>query len=134
MTDKTFECTIITPYGPVYSDRVEFASIPAHDGELGILVNRAPLVCKLGAGRLRVVSAAGTRSWFVDGGFAHVRDNRVIVLTQEAVRSEQLDVADAWTRLEHARQAAAVDEVSARRKAQLETSARARLRVAQSPG
>ena len=132
MADKTFECTIITPHGPIYTGRVESASIPAHDGEVGILQHRAPLVCKLGAGQLRFRSEAGLESWFIDGGFAHVRDDRLLVLTQEALRPEQINIADAWARLEHARQMIAVDEVSTRRRTQLETSARARLRVAHS--
>ena len=54
MAEQTFQCRVITPEAQVYDGQVEAVVIPAHDGEIGILFNRAPLLCKLGPGRMRV--------------------------------------------------------------------------------
>lgn len=130
MADKTFQCSVIAPEAQVFDGRVESVVIPAHDGEIGILVNRAPLVCKLGAGRLRVRMAGEHREWFVDGGFAQVVDDQVIVLTQRALRPEEVSATEAHGRLEEALKMPGHDDVAARRKARAVASARAEIRMA----
>ena len=59
---SSFQTSVITPEGTVFEGPAEFVAIPAIDGELGILHNRAPLLAKLGAGRLRVESGATSRN------------------------------------------------------------------------
>lgn len=81
---------VITPERQVLERRVLAVVLPAHDGELGVLYDRAPLVCELGIGQLRYTDAAGRARLFIDGGFAQVLDNRVIVLTPRAVPVEQI--------------------------------------------
>ena len=130
MATDSLQCSVITPEGEVYDGKVDAVTIPAHDGEIGILFHRAPLLCKLGAGRLRVRTGAEETSWFVDAGFCQVLDNKVTVLTQTALNPAELDRAEANRLLDDAREIKATDDVSTRRKAQLETSARARLRMA----
>jgi len=130
MPDETFQCTVITPEARVYDGQVEFVVIPAHDGEIGILHNRGALLCKLGPGRMRVRSEGGEESWFVDGGFAQVLDNQVTVLTQRALRPDQIDRSQAQSLLAEARRIRVVDDVSDHRQAQLEARARAQLRMA----
>ncbi len=70
-----------------------FVSFPAHDGEMGALVNRGPLVCKLGIGALRVESPEGKHTLFVDGGFAQIADNHLTILTEQAKKKDEIDVA-----------------------------------------
>ncbi len=70
-----------------------FVAFPAHDGEVGVLPNRAPLVCKMGIGALRVQASGTTHVLFVDGGFAQMLNNRLTVLTEQARRVEELDAA-----------------------------------------
>jgi F-type H+-transporting ATPase subunit epsilon len=130
MATTSLQCSVITPESQVYDGQVESVVMPAHDGEIGILHDRAPLVCKLGAGRLRVKAGEVQESWFIDGGFAQVLDNRVTVLTQQAIRPEQINRAEAEAMLARARQMPAGDDVAFRRKSQAEASARARLRIA----
>jgi F-type H+-transporting ATPase subunit epsilon len=128
----TLRCSVITPEAQVYEGSAEFVVLPAHDGEIGILPDRAPLLCKLGAGRLRLRAPGGVEeSWFIDGGFAQVLENRVVVLTQKAVDPGQIDRARAQAQLAEARAMRADDEVAARRKVAAEASARAQLRIAQ---
>jgi len=92
---KTFHCQLITPEAAmvdVHADQVVFT---AHDGEVGILLNRAPLLCKLGVGELRVTTEQGTQRFYVDGGFAHVIGNEVTILTERALAAEDIDSAEA---------------------------------------
>jgi len=129
MADKSFTCSVITPEKQVYDGEVDSVVIPAHDGEIGILYNRSPLVCKLGAGSMRLGKAGVPEIWFIDGGFAQVIENRVIVLTQKAIRRTDLDPRHAEQLLAEARAMKVTDEVSARNKAKAEDSARAQLRL-----
>ena len=97
---------------------------------VGILHNRAPLVCKLGAGRMRVRHDDREDAWFIDAGFCQVLDNRVTVLTQLALKPDQIDRTEAQAMLNDARRMPVTDDVSARRKDRTLASARARLRMA----
>lgn len=124
-------CSVITPESQIFDGAADFVVIPAHDGEIGILPNRAPLLARLGAGQMRLqATGGGEESWFIDGGFAQVLNNRVIVLTQKAIRPEKLSRAKAAEQLDAARSMPGGDDVAARRKAALEASARAQLRLA----
>lgn len=129
MADKSFQCCIVTPDKQVYDDKVDAVTIPAHDGELGILFNRAPLVCRLGTGALRVRKGKDERIWFVDSGFAHVLANSVVVLAEQVLGSDQIDRRQAEGLLNQARSMKVTDEISARRKAHAEAVARAQLRM-----
>jgi len=91
-----FQCVIVTPEQQALDESVTQAILPAHDGLLGILTDRAPLLVKLGAGPLRIDLAGGQkREFFVEGGVAEMKDNRLTVLTNEAIPSDQIDAATA---------------------------------------
>jgi F-type H+-transporting ATPase subunit epsilon len=68
-------------------------AFPAHDGEVGILRDRAPLLFRMGIGELRVESPEGNHVLFVAGGFAQMVDNRLTLLTEQAKRLEEIDPA-----------------------------------------
>ena len=87
----TFHCSVITPERAVLEADATFVAFPAHDGEVGILPGRAPLLFKLGIGVLRVESGTGEEQLFVDGGFAQMVDNRLTLLTEQAKRAEDID-------------------------------------------
>ena len=129
MATRTLECSVITPEGRVFEGHVDSVVIPAHDGEIGILPDRAPLLCRLGAGRLRVSGQSKEQSWFIAAGFAQVLENQVTVLTQQAIDPDQIDRAQAEAQLAEARKMKVTDPVSDRRKARAEASARAQLRM-----
>ncbi|MFQ5495843.1 MAG: F0F1 ATP synthase subunit epsilon [Phycisphaerae bacterium] len=78
-------CSVITPEEQVLETTATSVVIPAHDGLIGILRNRAPLLCELGQGTLRIdTTGEGRREVSISGGFAQVLDNEVIVLTEKA--------------------------------------------------
>ena len=91
----TFHCSVITPERAVLECETRFVAFPAHDGEVGVLPNRAPLVFKMGIGALRVQAGDTTQVLFVDGGFAQMLNNRLTILTEQARRVEELDASSA---------------------------------------
>jgi F-type H+-transporting ATPase subunit epsilon len=82
---KGIRCTVITPERQVLDETADAVVIPAHDGEVGILLNRAALMCQLGLGQFRYQKGGQIQRVFIDGGFAQVVDNDVTVLTSSAI-------------------------------------------------
>lgn len=129
-TSKTLQCVIVTPERAVLDEAVDFVALPMFDGELGVLPGRAPLIGRLGYGELRTRRGQETKRFFVDGGFAQVRDNVVTVLTPRALKAEEISVAAAEQALQAAHNiTGSGDAQAAREKAQ--ARARAQLRIAQ---
>jgi F-type H+-transporting ATPase subunit epsilon len=91
-----FHCVIVTPEQQVLDDACRQAILPAHDGLVGILTGRAPLLAKLGQGPLRVDLASGqTQNFYVEGGVAQMKDNRLTILTNEATPASEIDAETA---------------------------------------
>jgi F-type H+-transporting ATPase subunit epsilon len=126
---------VVTPERAVLDERADFVALPLYDGELGVLPRRAPLVGRLGYGELRIRRGSHVQRFFVDGGFAQVRANVVTVLTQRAIKAEDIDPTAASRALEAAPPATTPEAQQAHQKAK--ERARAQLRLArrtQSPG
>jgi len=88
-------CSVITPERAVLECEAGFVAFPAHDGEVGVLPGRAPLVCKMGIGTLRVETGDATHLFAVDGGFARMLNNRLTILTEQCRRAEELGAGGA---------------------------------------
>lgn len=105
-------CAIITPDCQVLDVAATSVVIPAHDGQIGILRKRAPLLCNLGIGVVKLTTGGTQRRVFVDGGFAEVRDNQVTVLTSAALEPEQIDRETAQAALNVAKNMRITDDAS----------------------
>jgi len=80
----------------VADEQVAQAILPAHDGLIGILTDRAPLLVKLGKGPLRIDLSGGEKRYFyIEGGIAQMKDNRLTVVTQQALLPEEINSARA---------------------------------------
>ena len=88
--DKILNFVVVTPEKQVVEETADSVVIPAHDGELGILPDRAPLMCELGIGQMRYRKGTETRRLFIDGGFAQVYANNVTVLTEHGAAAEDV--------------------------------------------
>lgn len=89
-----FQCTVVTPEQQVLDASVTQAIVPGHDGKVGILTDRAPILLKLGNGELRIDLAQGPKKFFkIKGGVAQMKDNKLTILTEEAVATEGTAVA-----------------------------------------
>jgi len=125
----TFQLSVVTPEKVALEVEASFAALPAHDGELGVLRNRAPILTRLDAGTLRIETAEGNQSLYIDGGFAQMVDNKLTILTEDARTSEEIDREAAEAALREAQETKAVgdEEIVAREKAV--KRARAQLRL-----
>lgn len=130
-SDKAIQCSVITPERQVLDAKAVGVVIPSHDGLLGVLNLRAPLVCQLGIGPLRVdLAEGGSKSFFVDGGFAQVLDNRVAILTQSAVAAEEIDRPATEKALKAAEAMPIKDDASFEARQQAIARAQAKLKLA----
>ncbi|TVS09345.1 MAG: hypothetical protein EA423_00220, partial [Phycisphaerales bacterium] len=70
--------------------------------------NRGPLITELGLGELRVdfpdtgKAHGGSRHFFIDGGFARVAENELIIIADKAIPAERLGAHEAEQALEAA--------------------------------
>ncbi len=99
----TFHCSVVTPESAVLECDATSAVFPAHDGDVGILPRRAPLLCRLGTGILRVESEGKTQAFFIDGGFGQMVENKLTLLTEQARAAAEVDLETARQALDDAR-------------------------------
>jgi F-type H+-transporting ATPase subunit epsilon len=127
----TFACSVVTPEGVAAETEARFVVLPAHDGEIGLLHDRAPLFCKLDVGRLRIDTPDESLVFFVDGGFAEMVNNQLTVLTEDARRPEELDREAAERGLSEAKSMSVTDENSFLARQRALKRARVQLRLLQ---
>jgi F-type H+-transporting ATPase subunit epsilon len=108
-----FECTVVTPEKQAFEGMVVQAIVAAHDGSMGVLTGRAPMLVKLGVGALRLDRPDGQKQYFlIDGGVAQMKGDRLVILTQEARPAEGLEVKEAEAAMAEALGKRIVDEKS----------------------
>ena len=107
----SFQCSVVTPERIVVECEARFVALPAHDGEVGILSRRAPMLTRLDVGKLRIDKSDGeTETFFIDGGFAEMSGNRLTILTESAVTPDELSPEGADELMAEARQMEGHDE------------------------
>ncbi len=117
---STFKCAIVTPSEQILDEEVVEVEFPQWDGQRGVLHGAAPFVAKLGTGRLRIKFADGAdRVYLLNGGFAELHDDRLVLVADEIVPKEELELAEARERLGRA-----IEAVSAGGNTDLEVRAR----------
>jgi F-type H+-transporting ATPase subunit epsilon len=126
---KQLQCVVVTPEKTLLDAAVDFVSLPLYDGELGVLPGRSPLIGRLGQGELRTRANQSTHRYFVDGGFAQVRDGVVTVLTHRALTAEAIDPAAVTHELEQAAEKRALTDAELADKLKALSRARAMLRL-----
>ena len=103
MADR-LHCTVVTPEKSIFDAEAEQVTVPTHDGEVGILPGHARLLARLGNGELRVTAGGKQTSFYVEGGFLQVAEDRVTVLTDAASDIADIDVAAAEKRVNELRE------------------------------
>jgi len=129
MTDQ-LHCIVVTPERKAIEQAVDFVALPLYDGEIGIAPDHAPLIGRMGFGEMRLRQGGQIARYYVDGGFVHVAENEVTVLTSDVVPVDEIDEAAARAQLELAlKQPVATPQQEQIRDRAL-AQARAQLRVA----
>ena len=86
---------IATPMRLVVSDTVDEVVAPGSEGYFGVLPGHAPFLTTLGIGVVTYRSGRDEHQLAVAGGFAEVRNDKVIILADSAERPEEIDRARA---------------------------------------
>ena len=120
----TFLLELVSPERLLLSRQVEMVTIPAAEGEMGVLPGHAPMIVALGGGVIRVRENGGAEGerLFVGGGIAEVSPDRCTVLADEATPLDKLSRTEAERRLAEAEAAlntVGAEDTEARRDAAL---------------
>ena len=75
---------VICPKDLLVDEEVLEVSLPSLEGSLGILPGHRPLFVALGSGLLAYKKKNKQDEWHVQGGYAEVSPDRVLVFTKKA--------------------------------------------------
>jgi F-type H+-transporting ATPase subunit epsilon len=99
---NTLQLEIVTPEATVYSEAVEMVTLPAVEGQMGVLPLHVRLVTQLVPGEL-IVRKGGHEDFLAVGeGLVEVTNDRVSIVTNMAVAIENIDEAAAEAARERA--------------------------------
>ena len=95
-------CRVITPEEIIYDGEADLVVARIADGDLGVMVDHAPLVSTVEAGEVRIREGEDQHVYATSDGFFKVSENLVQVLVEEAVAPDEIDVDEAGNRVEEA--------------------------------
>src|SRR5438105_5145387 len=98
----TLKLEIVTPDAKTYSEEVEMVTLPGTEGESGILPQHGPLMTQIVPGEITARKEGRDYFLAVGEGFVEITGERVAIMTDMAIRAENIDEAKA----EEARQRA----------------------------
>jgi F-type H+-transporting ATPase subunit epsilon len=91
----TFKLEIVTPESEAYSGDVEMVTLPASEGEMGVLPQHTPLMTQILPGEI-IIRKDGKDSYLAVGeGFVQITGERVAIMTDMAILAENIDEAAA---------------------------------------
>ena len=92
MSDKTIKLDIVSAEEELFSAQVQMVFAPALMGEVGISPKHTPLMTKLVAGDVRAqISETEVKTFFISGGLLEIQPNSVTILSDTAIREDDLD-------------------------------------------
>lgn len=127
---------LATPTRLVVTTEVEEVVAPGVEGYFGVWPGHAPFLTSLGSGEVSYRAGREENSLAVNGGFAEVQGQRVIVLADAAESPEEIDIARAERARERAERRLAgktPEEIDYARALAALNRALVRLRVARRP-
>ena len=87
----TLKLEIVTPEAKIYSEDVDMVTLPGMEGEMGIFPMHVPLMTQVVAGEL--IARKGGRDHFlaIGEGFVEITGERVAVMTDMAIKADDID-------------------------------------------
>jgi F-type H+-transporting ATPase subunit epsilon len=87
----TLKLEIVTPEAKIYSEDVDMVTLPGVEGEMGIYPMHVALMTQVVAGEL--IARKGGRDYFlaVGDGFVEITGERVAVMTDMAIKADDID-------------------------------------------
>jgi len=92
---QTLKVEIVTPEGVVYAEDALMITLPAIEGQIGVLPEHIPLMTRIVPGEMVVNTPRGITYLAVGGGLVHITRERVWFVTDMAVAADRIDEAKA---------------------------------------
>ena len=87
----TLKLEIVTPEAKIYSEDVDMVTLPGVEGEMGIYPMHIPLMTQIAHGEI-VAKKGGVDHYLATGeGFVQITGDRVAILTDMAIKADEID-------------------------------------------
>ena len=91
----TLKLEIVTPEAKIYSEDVDMVTLPGVEGEMGIYPMHISLMTQIAHGEI-VAKKGGVDHYLATGeGFVQITGDRVAILTDMAIKADDIDEAKA---------------------------------------
>lgn len=105
---KRLGVRLLTPEGAVFDDVAYMVIAPSVEGEVGILPRHTPFIAFLRHGEVRLKLLDDSELIYATTeGYVSVEEDRVLILTEQAERADEIDAERARAALERAEAALA---------------------------
>ena len=91
----TLKLEIVTPEAKIYSEDVEMVTLPGVEGEMGIYPMHIPLMTQIAHGEIVARKKGQDHYLAVGEGFVEITGERVAILTDMAIKADDIDEAKA---------------------------------------
>src|SRR5436305_3088115 len=91
----TLKLEIVTPEAKTYSEDVDMVTLPGIEGEMGIYPQHVPLMTQIVPGEISVRKDGRDYFLAVGEGFVEITATRVAIMTDMAIKAENIDEAKA---------------------------------------
>ncbi len=87
--------SVVSPEGTIYNDSVNQVSLPTEKGEITILPHHIALFTKMTEGIISIQKGIKEQIIATVGGFVEIKNNSITILSDHAVKAENIQVAQA---------------------------------------
>ncbi len=87
----TLKLEIVTPEAKIYSEDVEMVTLPCVEGEMGVYPMHVPLMTQVSSGEVTARKGGTDYHLAVGEGFVEITADRVAILTDMAIKSDDID-------------------------------------------
>ena len=87
----TLKLEIVTPEAKIYSEDVDMVTLPGVEGEMGVYPMHVPLMTAVTSGELVARKNGQDHFLAIGEGFVEITGDRVAVLTDMAVKADDID-------------------------------------------
>jgi F-type H+-transporting ATPase subunit epsilon len=91
----TLTLEIVTPEAKIYSEKVDMVTLPGVEGEMGIYPMHISLMTQISHGEVIARKDGVDHFLAVGEGFVEITGDRVAILTDMAIKAEDIDEAKA---------------------------------------
>ncbi len=88
---QTLKLEIVTPEAVTYSEDVDMVTLPAAEGEMGVYPMHVPMMTQITSGEVSVRKNGQDYFLAVGEGFVEITGDRVAILTDMAIKANDID-------------------------------------------